>query len=164
MKWEGGDPGPAWEGVAATAATALTVALLVQTIRVAFPLLYDVREDAGAGTAVAWAMGAFVLAPAVLAARLRPIGRIGILIAVVGLAASRAAEQFLHPIPVWLGAAGVAIGLTALLLQLLEARSRDEGAMAGVTVVAGLALDTALLGAFETWDAVWQDRKKLFAL
>ena len=148
------------DGVARTAATALTVALLVQTIRVAFPLLYDVREDAGAGTAVGWALGAFVLVPAVLAATLRPIGRTGIRIAVVGLAASRTTEQFLHPIPVWLGAAGVAIGLTALLLLLLEARSRGEGTragVAGVAVVAGLALDTTLLGAFETWDAVWQD-------
>ena len=137
---------------------ALTVALLAQVVRVTFPLLYDVREDVGAGAAVGWAFGAFVVAPLLLAVALRPVPPItAVRAVVVGLALARIAAQFVHPIPVWLGAAGVAAGLTALVVQLRIARDGGDGATAGIVVVVGLALDTTMLGAFETWDAVWQD-------
>jgi hypothetical protein len=143
---------------ATTGTVALTVAMLVQLIRVAFPLLYDVREDVGATTAVGWALGAFVAVPAVAAFALsRSSTGWTIRAAVLALSLSRLAVQLVHPIPVWLGALGVAIGLTALALILLAARSRGDGAAAGVAVVVGLAIDTAMFGVFETWDAVWQD-------
>ncbi|HSL11919.1 MAG TPA: endonuclease/exonuclease/phosphatase family protein [Actinomycetota bacterium] len=139
-----------------TAAVAVVTASLMQALRVAFPLLYDVREDAGASTAVLWALVAFVVAPAMLAPILLRAGG-GFRVAVVGVAIARLAEQLVHPIPVWLGAVSVGTGMTALAVLVVVGRRRDRGAETAIAIVAGLALDAALLGAFETWDAVWQD-------
>jgi endonuclease/exonuclease/phosphatase family metal-dependent hydrolase len=136
----------------------LAVALLMQSVRVVFPLLYDVREDAGAATAVVWALGAFVAGPAILIACARTVAtaRAGPT-AIIALAGARIAMQFVHPIPLWLGAVAVAVGLTTLALALHRGRTRAAGGETAVAVVAGMALDTIMFGAFETWDAVWQD-------
>jgi len=138
-----------------TALVALTVATVAQTARVVFPLLYDVREDVGAAGAAVWAIAAFVLAPLVLALRSR--GAAGIRVAVIAVAAARVAEQLIDPIPLWLGATAVALGLTAVALELVEARDEGSGAATAIAIVVGLALDSSLLGAFETWDSVWQE-------
>jgi endonuclease/exonuclease/phosphatase family metal-dependent hydrolase len=140
------------------ASVALSVALLLQAMRVAFPLLYDVREDAGAATAIVWALAAFVAAPAVLVGAGRAIGSVGAWrTAMITLAGTRIAMQFVHPIPLWLGALAVAVGLTVLAFSLQRGRARGAGGATGIAVVAGMALDTIVFGAFETWDAVWQD-------
>src|SRR3712207_3652441 len=107
--------------VAWTAMVAVATASLMQAMRVAFPVLYDVREDAGASTAALWAIGAFVLAPAVLALTLVRV-RDAFRFAVVALATARLAEQFLHPIPLWLAATSVAVGVTALVLLIMQGR------------------------------------------
>ena len=135
---------------------AIVAAVLMQAVRVAFPLLYDVREDAGASTAVLWALGAFVVGPLILSAAANRLPA-GFRLAVLSLAGARLALQFLHPIPVWVGATAVAVGLTALILVVLPARSGGYGGDAGIAIVAGLGLDAAILGAFETWDPIWQD-------
>jgi endonuclease/exonuclease/phosphatase family metal-dependent hydrolase len=142
--------------IAGSALVAIVAATLMQAIRVTFPLLYDVREGAGASTAVLWALGAFVVGPLILAGLATRVPT-GFRVAVLALAVARLALQFLHPIPVWLGAAAVAVGLTAVLLVVITARSGGHGGDAGVAIVVGLALDAAILGAFETWDPVWQD-------
>jgi endonuclease/exonuclease/phosphatase family metal-dependent hydrolase len=137
---------------------ALATALLLQAVRVVFPLLYDVREEAGATTAIVWALAAFVAAPAALIVAGRALGEVSAWrCAAITLAATRIAMQFVHPIPLWLGALGVAVGLTTLALSLQRGRARGAGGATGIAVVAGMALDTTLFGAFETWDAVWQD-------
>jgi endonuclease/exonuclease/phosphatase family metal-dependent hydrolase len=142
--------------VARTALVAVVVATLMQAMRVAFPLLYDVREDTGASTAVLWALGAFVVAPAVLAPILLRVGG-GFRVAVVALVAARVTEQFVHPIPMWLGAVGVAAGMTTLAVLIVDRRNLGRGGETAIAIVAGLAIDAAILGAFETWDPVWQE-------
>jgi endonuclease/exonuclease/phosphatase family metal-dependent hydrolase len=140
------------------ASVAFAVALLMQSVRVVFPLLYDVREDADAATAVVWALGAFVAGPAILIAAGRAVGTVPAWrTAVIALAGTRIAMQFVHPIPLWLAAVAVAVGLTTLALALHRGRARSAGGATGIAVVTGMALDTILFGAFETWDAVWQD-------
>jgi endonuclease/exonuclease/phosphatase family metal-dependent hydrolase len=151
--------------IAWTALVATAVALLMQEVRLVFPLLYGVREDTGAGLAVAWALVAFVIGPALLAHLPRAFDGAGaIRVAVVSLAAARIAAQFVHPIPVWVGVAGVTIGLAALLLLLTSGRARGAGAATGVAMVAGLALDSTMFGTFGTWDAVWQDTTAAYAV
>ncbi|HEX6132131.1 MAG TPA: endonuclease/exonuclease/phosphatase family protein [Actinomycetota bacterium] len=133
----------------------LTVALLAQAARVAFPLLYDVREDTGAGIAVLWALAAFVAVPPMAAAALRRVDPpVGIGAAVVALAVARVALQLVDPIPLWLAALAVAVGLTALTLEF--ERSRTGRASFATSVVLGLAIDATILGIFETWDPAWQ--------
>jgi endonuclease/exonuclease/phosphatase family metal-dependent hydrolase len=136
----------------------LTTALLLQSIRAVFPLLYDVREDAGAGLAVRWALGAFVLVPLIASMGSRLLSAAtAVRAAVLILAAARVGMQVVDTIPLWLAALAVAAGLTALVLELEVSRARGMGVALGVAMVAGLSLDTALLGAFGTWDAVWQE-------
>jgi endonuclease/exonuclease/phosphatase family metal-dependent hydrolase len=132
----------------------LTVALLAQAMRVAFPLLYDVREDTGAGIAVLWALAAFVAVPPIAAVALRRVDPVVAIRATVGaLAVARVALQLADPIPLWLAALAVAAGLAALTLQV--AASHPSRSLA-TSMVLGLAVDATILGLFESWDPAWR--------
>jgi len=144
-------------GIAWWLLVGLTFVILGESIRVAFPLLYDVREDAGARIAVVWALGAFAAVPALtpVLRRLTGPGR-ALRYAVTALAAARIGMQLVPVIPPWLAAFAVASGLIALILELHTSRARGDGAGAAVTIVLALAVDTAIRGAYETWDPVWR--------
>jgi endonuclease/exonuclease/phosphatase family metal-dependent hydrolase len=136
---------------------ALTFVVTSEAVRVAFPLLYDVREDAGASRAIAWALGAFAIVPALTPVLRRVVGPGAALkSAVVLLAGARLAMQLLDPITLWLAALGVAAGLVAVIMELHVSRARAEGAGAAIAVAVALSVDAAVRGAYETWDPAWQ--------
>ena len=136
---------------------ALTTIVLGESIRVAFPLLYDVRETSGVLTAVAWALVAFVLVPSVGGLLRRAVGEEGALLgSIAALAAARVAMQYVHPIPLWLAAIAVAAGLLALGGVARGEMRRGAGGRLGVAVFVGLAADTAIRGVGATWDPLWR--------
>lgn len=144
--------GPAWWLL-----VGLSVVVTSESIRVAFPLLYDVREDAGAGLAIVWALAAFVLLPASTPAFRRVAGPdLALKLSAALLAAARLAMQLADPIPLWLAATAVAAGMIVLVQVLHVSRARAEGAGAALAVAVGLAVDAAIRGAYETWDPLWQ--------
>ncbi len=144
--------GPAWWVLAG-----LSVVVTSESIRVSFPLLYDVREDAGAGLAIVWALATFVLLPASTPALRRVAGPdLALKLSAALLAAARLALQLADPIPLWLAAAAVAAGMIVLVQVLHVSRARAEGAGAALAVAVGLAVDAAIRGAYETWDPLWQ--------
>jgi endonuclease/exonuclease/phosphatase family metal-dependent hydrolase len=144
--------GPAWWLL-----VSLTVVVTSESVRVAFPLLYDVREDAGAGLAIVWALGGFVVFPASTPA-LRRVGGpdLCLKLSAALLAAARLAMQLADTIPLWLATTAVAAGLIVLVQVLHVSRARAEGAGAALAVAVGLSVDAAIRGAYETWDPVWQ--------
>jgi endonuclease/exonuclease/phosphatase family metal-dependent hydrolase len=133
------------------------VVALAEMTRVAFPLLYDVRETSGATTAVVWALVTFVAGPLLAPSIARLVGPArAIRLALAVAAAARIAIQVRHPIALWTVALGVVAGLIGLAVLVHEARARADGGGAAVAFLAGLAADQAIRGAFSTWDAAWQ--------
>jgi len=135
----------------------LTAVVLGEAVRAIFPILFDAREDAGAGVAVSIALAVFGLAPLLASAMRRVLGADRAqTIAVIVLVLGRAAMQLVHPIPVWLVVGTVAVGLAAVALQVTEARGEGRGAAFALALLTGIALDGAIRAAFSTWDAIWQ--------
>ncbi|HEU4529025.1 MAG TPA: endonuclease/exonuclease/phosphatase family protein [Actinomycetota bacterium] len=138
--------------------TALMVVLLGQLVRVAMPLAHALAEDMGgirgyvAGGVAVFAIFTFA-AVAVLRGRpaLSPFGAMAVLVC------ARVAIQLVHPIPIWLGALGLALGLAAtpVLVHAVRGLAGDEAVLGGVLV--GLAVETAIHGASSTWDLMWRD-------
>lgn len=141
--------------------TALSLVLLSELVRVYIPLAFELGEEIGGNTGYL-AAGAVALAVFVspLAGAIRGLagrGRRALVAGIVMLAAARLAIQLVHPIPIWLGTVGVAIGL-AVTPSVVGAVRRTAGDTALVTgVFLGLAVDTAIRGVFVTWDPAWQD-------
>jgi endonuclease/exonuclease/phosphatase family metal-dependent hydrolase len=129
---------------------AVTVAVLAEVLRAAFPAFGHFTESGGAVTAtlVILLSGlAGVLAPAVRAVA----GPRGLLVAGVGgLLLVRLAMQALSP-ALWLAFAGTVFGMLAVT-ALYEAARGLSGTGFAVAAIAGLTGDTALRLAFGTWD------------
>lgn len=135
----------------------LTTIVLGESIRVAFPLLYGVRETSGVLPAVGWAFLAFALVPAVGGLLRRVVGEGDSLAGSVAvLAVARVAMQLLHPVPLWLAAIAVAAGLLALGYAARGEMRRGAGGRLVVAVVVGMAADTAIRGVAATWDPLWR--------
>jgi endonuclease/exonuclease/phosphatase family metal-dependent hydrolase len=156
----GSHAGPGRGRWIALCTTAFAIALLAQLVRAYVPLAFELGEEIG-GTTGYLAAGAVALAifsaPAIgtiggLAGR----GRSALLAAVTGLAAARLAIQVVRPIPIWLGAVAVVVGLAALPSVVVAVRRAADDAALLAGVLLGLAIDTAIRGAFWTWDFAWQ--------
>jgi endonuclease/exonuclease/phosphatase family metal-dependent hydrolase len=140
----------------AAALVALTVVLTLESFRLVFPHLYGLKERSSLATVLLVFLAVAVsplLAP--LLGRVLGARRAVALFALL-LGAWRLVAQFLHPVPLVVAIAGAVVALTTLTLVLtctlpLGARAR------GLSVLAGFAFDTALLGAFITWEPAWQD-------
>ena len=138
--------------------TALSLTLLAQLVRAYVPLAFELGEEIGGTTGYlsAGAVATAVFLSPALGGILAGRGRAA-LVGVVLLAAGRLTIQLVHPVPVWLGTAALAVGLL-VLPSIVAAVRRADGDDALLTgVVLGLALDTAIRGGFLTWDAAWQE-------
>lgn len=136
----------------------LVVVLALQSIRTLFPLLFAFGEDVdyylAAGIFVASFSGPILAWPIA-----RLLGDRSVPVVVSGLVAVRLLLQFVHPIPLWLAILGTVTALIALVLILAAlGRSGPEGGRRfALVLVVGLAVDTAVRGAFLTWDVPWQE-------
>ena len=148
-------------GWIATALTALVLAVLAQLVRVFMPLGFEIGEQIGGagGYLMAGAVALAVFASPALAAigGFAGRGRVSLVGSVVSLSIARLAIQVVHPIPVWLGVAAVAVGLAALPAIVGSVRRTAGDAALLVGVLLGLCLDTAIRTAFLTWDPAWHD-------
>lgn len=153
-------PGPAWR--LDILFTALTVALGLQTLRAFFPLIVYVFGTRPGVTSIQMGLLAIaVFSTAWLAAVPRrvvgPHRAVGFLAAVLVL--TRVLTQFANPgIMLWLALAGTVAFLWTVpgLLVLARGAGPAGGVRLAVGWLLGFALDTAVAGAFWTWDAVWQ--------
>lgn len=140
---------------------ALALTVVAELVRVCVPLARKLGEDLGGTTGYLAAGGValLVFAAPLLAAAPRVVGpgRARLAVATGALVLARSAVQFVHPIPVWLAFAAVAVALVGLVVIAASIRraTGDRALLLGVLV--GLAFDTALRGAFLTWDTAWQD-------
>jgi endonuclease/exonuclease/phosphatase family metal-dependent hydrolase len=129
---------------------AVTIAVLAEVLRAAFPPFGHFAATSGAVTASA----AIIIV--CLAGFLAPVARTvaaprGLpLVGIGGLLAVRLGMQALSP-ALWLALAGVAFGMLALT-ALYETARGLSGTGFAVAVVGGLTCDTALRLAFGTWD------------
>jgi endonuclease/exonuclease/phosphatase family metal-dependent hydrolase len=135
---------------------AVTVAVTVgcQCLRVLFPLAYSYREASGVTRTVAILVCVFVtpaIAPAL--ARLTRASTVFVTAAIV-LAVLRITVQAVESVPIALAAVAAAAGLFTIASGVVGFRHR--GAALVVAIVAGLAIDTAVRGAWSTWDIAWQ--------
>lgn len=138
---------------------ALVLVLALQSFRTLFPLLFAFGEDVDYYVAAGIGVASFA-APILAWPMHRLLGpRFAAPVAVSALVVLRLLLQFLHPIPLWLSIASTAAGLVALvLLAAAFGRSGPAGGRRSVLgIVLGLALDTAIRGAFLTWDLPWQE-------
>lgn len=141
---------------------ALTVALGLQTMRAFFPLVvyvYGTRPGVSSVGMGVVAIGVFLAAwLAALPARvLGPTRALGFSAALLAL--TRLVAQFAGPDEaLWISAAGTVAFLWAFPSLLAAARSGGGGGTARLAVglLLGLALDTAISGAFWTLDPIWQ--------
>ena len=154
-----------------TALMALAVLFCLQLLRVLLnSLVFYIRDSLGAGSfipggyALVLFLGAFLAIPMV-----RLLGsRRALLLTAGGLAAARLAEQFV-PWPVVdlaLTTAGVILFL--LFLPVYARRLRTRGVRGGQSfalgLLLGIAVDTAIKGAFSTLDMSWQPGVASFLL
>ncbi|MEO8475638.1 MAG: endonuclease/exonuclease/phosphatase family protein [Actinomycetota bacterium] len=143
---------------AATVATAAGTALGVALIRLFIPLTFGLRETRG--TLPAAALATFVFAAPLaypgLAWALGPRG--ARLASAAGLGVATLGVQFVHPVPVWLGAVAVVFALFSWTFLLADARSvRFEGGTGfAAAAILGMALDTVVQGFAGGWDILWQ--------
>jgi endonuclease/exonuclease/phosphatase family metal-dependent hydrolase len=129
---------------------AVTIAVLAQVLRAAFPPFGRFAATSGAVTASV-AIIIVCLAGFLAPAARRAAGPRGLLLAGVGgLLAVRLGMQALSP-ALWLALAGAAFGMLALT-ALYETARGLSGTGFAVAVVGGLTFDTALRLAFGTWD------------
>jgi endonuclease/exonuclease/phosphatase family metal-dependent hydrolase len=138
------------------ALVALTVILTFESFRILFPHLYGLKEREGLMT-VLIALLAVAVAPFLgpLLARLLKPHRAVVLGALL-LGAWRLVVQFVDPIGAVTAIAGAIVALLALTLVLSAPLPGGSGARA-TGLLAGFALDVAILGAFITWEPAWQD-------
>ena len=140
---------------------ALAFTLLAQVVRVYPPLGFDLAEDlGGTGGYVAGVVVALLVFGAPILAAVPGIvgrGRARFVAATGALVLARSAIQSVHPVPLWLGALGVGVALVAVVGLVASIRRvfGDRALLLGVLM--GLALDTAIRGAFQTWDVAWRD-------
>lgn len=133
---------------------ALTVPLVLQVVRVLFPIVYGLGERTSFGAAGGLALLLF-LSPALVPLRRRILGpRRALTVAVAGLVGARLAIQAVHPVPLGLAIAATVLALLALAV-LLESGIPGERFVLGALV--GLSLDTAVRSGFLTWDHAWRD-------
>jgi len=138
-------------------ATAATVALGLQAMRVLFTVLFGVRETRGIVPAAGIAAVVF-LAPFGAPVLRRALGAgsaIGLSIGALALGVIW--MQLAHPIQLWLVAATTAGALWSwtLLLHASRARSASGGSAFAVGALIGVGMDTAVHAAFLTWDPIW---------
>lgn len=142
------------------ALTAVLVALVVASaapaLRTLYPILYVIGEDwsyPGVG-----GVGLLLyLSPvlAVLASRLRPA--VGVIVGAVLLVVATLGLVTVAPISRYVAAAATVLVLAGATVVALHLSARGTPRLVLVTgFVLGLALDTAVRGAFVTWDTLWQ--------
>ncbi len=142
------------------ALTAVLVALVVASaapaLRTLYPILYVIGEDwsyPGVG-----GVGLLLyLSPvlAVLASRLRPA--VGVIVGAVLLVAATLGLVAVAPISRYVAAAATVLVLVGATVVALHVSARGTPRLVLVTgFVLGLAVDTAVRGAFVTWDMIWQ--------
>ena len=138
------------------ALVALTVILTFESFRVLFPHLYGLKEREGLMT-VLIAFLAVAVAPflsPLLARLLKPHRAVALGALLLG--AWRLVVQFLDPIAAVTAIAGAIVALITLTLVLSAPLPGGPGARAA-GLLAGFALDAAILGAFITWEPAWQE-------
>jgi endonuclease/exonuclease/phosphatase family metal-dependent hydrolase len=144
---------------------AFIATLALQLIRVFLPMVFDLGERSGTTSAAirAGEMALLVsLAPIVAPVVTRLLGpRPSLVASVVALAALRIAVQVIHPVPLELATAGMAVSLLALTLLLVAAGARSDFVPG---LLMGLAIDTGLHSAFWSWDYAWQTGAVPFVL
>ncbi|MGZ8626541.1 MAG: endonuclease/exonuclease/phosphatase family protein, partial [Actinomycetota bacterium] len=133
---------------------ALLVAAVAQVARTLFPAVYLIGEDGSFALAGIAALAIYA-APVLAMALVSLDGRTRLIAGTLLIVVARLAVQFAHPIPPWLAMVATAAVLVGAALA-AGADVRRRSALA-VTVVLGLALDTALRSPFRSWDLAWQD-------
>src|SRR6266511_2642052 len=155
--------------VAELALPALTVTFGLQLLRLMIPTVMSVYRDRLGAPLVSlalFAFGVFVLGLlAAPVARLLGRGR-ALVLAAGGVALVRLVLQLVpDALARWLLApVGVVLFLWFVPLWLIRPGRRGRHGGFGVAVLLGLALDTALLGLFGTWDYAWSLRPAPIAL
>lgn len=134
---------------------ALTLTVVLETLRVLLPLEWTVSSDVG--LVISAATFPLLFLTPLAAPLLRRIAARPELLAVALLVAARLALQADAPAPFWLAA--VATGVTLMAMVPIVAASvggADGRYVAVYGVVLGLAVDAALRGAYGTWDHAWR--------
>ena len=142
---------------------ALTVVFGLQMLRVLLPeLVFYLKDSAGQGAVVPGVYSVALFSLAFLAPVVhRYLGPKRLLVvAAGGLALSRIAEQSVTspPADLALASLGTLLFLWSIpvFAGILRGRGREGGPILAVGVLLGLALDTAIKGAFTTLDLSWQ--------
>ena len=154
-----------------TALLALAVVFGLQLLRVLFTgLVFYIRESVGTSSFVPGAyalvlfLGAFLALPL---ARLLGV-RGGLAVAAAGTGAARLAEQVVPWPAVDLVLATIGVLAFLWFVPLYAARLRGRGASGGqafaMGLLLGIAVDTAIKGAFSTLDMSWQPGAASFLL
>ncbi|HZP28325.1 MAG TPA: hypothetical protein VFC99_05200, partial [Acidimicrobiia bacterium] len=138
------------------AALAVAVAVTFECLRVLFPAAYTYRERSGlTGTVVV--VAAVFLAPVLALPLVRLLGRRAALVmGAVLLGAARLWLQHGGRITIGEAAVASALGLVTISIALVATADRSPRDGVVLALVAGLALDTVIRGAWSTWDPVWQ--------
>lgn len=131
-------------------------ALVAETLRVSFPLLYTFAEQIGF-LAAAGVVPLLFAATALLA----PVGRLAgirgtLALCAAGAAAARLVMQAQGTPGLVPTLVAVLLGMTALALALRVATARAGTGRAAAALFTGLALDTTVRLVLVTWDAAWQ--------
>jgi endonuclease/exonuclease/phosphatase family metal-dependent hydrolase len=143
----------------APALVAVLVVLTFGSLRVLFPLAYNYGERTTFTSAGLLAVALFAI-PIVTPVVRRLLGAWVSLVALVAaLGVTRLAVQLVRPVPLWLAAVASVLALVALALAYTALRARGgEGGREFVTgLLVGLAVDTAIVVAFRSWEPAWQD-------
>jgi len=142
---------PRWPGALLAA---LTLVVTLESFRLLFPSLYGLKERTGLlSVLIAFVAVAFTpLLTPLLARALGP--RRAVVAFALLLGVWRLVVQLFDPVSVVMAAAGSILGLTAL--SLILSCPVAGGTWRGPGLIAGLALDIILCGAFGTWEPAWQ--------
>ncbi len=140
---------PSWSS---TAAVLLATHLALTALRSFFPHAYGSYERSGT-TGAAIVVVAVALAPLLAPLLRRVLAGRALPTVLVLLGAWRIAAQLWHGVPLPLAAAGAGVAGTALTLAVASA---DTGHARSTGLFGGLLLDAVVMGAFTTWDPVWQ--------
>lgn len=141
------------------ALVAVLILLMFGSFRVLFPLAYNYGERT-TFTSAGYLAAALFVVPILSPVVRRLLGqRVSLVTVVAALGIARLSVQFVRPVPLWLGAVAVVLALVAVALAYMAIRTRggEGGREFAIGLLAGLAVDAAILVGFRSWDPAWQD-------
>jgi endonuclease/exonuclease/phosphatase family metal-dependent hydrolase len=142
--------------VAVFSVVASATVLMLQCLRVLFPLAYSYRERTGI-TATLLVLVVVFVAPVVGPSMARTLGaRRALVVCAVALACLRLWIQAMDTVPLVLSALASAAALVTFGVTLSVFSAHVTGRLLVSSVVTGLAVDTSVRGAWSTWDVAWQ--------